>query len=226
MVNTLQLLLTLLLLTPLVVGKPTDLVVVRTPLADPLEKDVAALLNIEQFDSMTLCLRFQVRQYNIFHHPWHLLIDIGYGIAAKTNKCDQDTEDCEVDKKSKLGETIGILYYDRKEETFDAWVLGEWSSLCILMDNPRQYYGVFLGDQKKLEYHKVPLEYNSPIALLNHAQCRCAPMHGSLTDLNVWDFMLEERRMSSLGTIPVSASSNLKLPRCQWMTFVQTTLQS
>ena len=74
MVNTLQLLLTLLLLTPLVVGKPTDLVVVRTPLADPLEKDVAALLNIEQFDSMTLCLKFQVRQYNIFHYQWHLLM--------------------------------------------------------------------------------------------------------------------------------------------------------
>ncbi len=121
--------------------------------------------------------------------------DIGYGIAAKTNKCHQDDRDCEVDKKSKLGETIGIFYYESKQERFDAWVPGEWSSLCILTDKSRQYYGVFLGDKKKLEYHKVPLEYNSPIALLNHAQCRRAPMHGSLTDLNVWDFMLEEEEV-------------------------------
>ena len=192
MANVNTFLRTLILLTPLVVGQPTELVVVRTPLEAPLEKDVAALLNIEQFDSLTLCMRFKFRQYNIFYHQWNLVIDIGHLIAAKTNKCHRDTEDCEVDKKSKLGETIGIFLYYSKKEMFEAWVPGEWSSLCILKDKPRLYYAAFLGDKKRLESHKSSGKYTSPIVLLNHAKCRCTPMDGSITDLNVWDFMLEE----------------------------------
>ena len=111
MANVNTLLRTLILLTPLVVGQPTELVVVRTPLEAPLEKDVAALLNIEQYESLTLCMRFKIRQYNIYHDRWHQVI---YGLAALTNKCHRDNEDCKdlELKEEKVGGKIADGKYD------------------------------------------------------------------------------------------------------------------
>ena len=73
MVNVLQLLMTVLhFLSPLVVCQQEEVVVVRTPPSQPPSKDGLALLDIEQLESLTLCMRFRVTQYNILHDMVHL----------------------------------------------------------------------------------------------------------------------------------------------------------
>ena len=97
MVVILQLLLTTLyLLSPLVVCQQEEVVVVRTPPSQPPSKDGVALLDIEQLESLTLCMRFMVTQYNNIHNIAHTVMDLHpfYWIGSVTDKCHPDIEHC------------------------------------------------------------------------------------------------------------------------------------
>ena len=77
MVVILQLLLTTLyLLSPLVVCQQEEVVVVRTPPSQPPSQDGVALLDIEQLESLTLCMRIMVTQYNNLHHVAHSVMEL------------------------------------------------------------------------------------------------------------------------------------------------------
>ena len=93
-----------------------------------------------------------------------------------------------------LGETSGVFLYDGQYSQFDAWMPGEWKSLCVLMDKPGGYYGVFLNEEKVLEFSDFTTGYDSPVPILN-GRCLCAPLHGTMTDLNLWDSVLEEEKV-------------------------------
>ena len=136
MVNTLQLLLTTLyFLSPLVVCQQEEVVVVRTPPSQPPAQDGVALLNIEQLESLTLCMRIMVTQYNNLHHVAHTMMGVHpfYWIGSVTNKCHPDNENCQDGywyKRYKdllqLGQTFGMVIYNGQFKHFNAWVPGEW----------------------------------------------------------------------------------------------------
>ena len=98
MVSILQLLLTTLnLLSPLVVCQQEEVLVVRTPPSQPPSQDGVALLDIEQLESLTLCMRIMVTQYNNLHHVAHDVMELhpSCRIRAVTNKCHQDNKHCQ-----------------------------------------------------------------------------------------------------------------------------------
>ena len=190
----------LILLGLLVEAESTELVVVGTGPDQSPGPDGVAWLNIQTFQKMTLCLRFKITQYFNLYDSVHPLIELSKAnrIWTISNKCHRDHVQCTTYQRFKhsykLGETFGMFVFNNKFEEFSSWVPGQWNSACILMDKPRGYYGVFMNDEKVLEFSDFTTDYSSPIPLLN-GRCLCAPLHGAMTDLNVWDSVLEEEQL-------------------------------
>ena len=168
------------------------------------EKNGVAWLQADKFVKLTVCLRFKITQYFNLYDSVHPLIELSKAnrIWAVTNKCHPDNRDCTTGfiKRYKddyqLGKTFGLFIYNFKFEEFDSWLPGQWNSFCILLDQTRGYYGVFLNGKKRLEFDELTTDYDSPIPLLN-GRCACAPVHGSLTDLNVWSSVLSEEEVAA-----------------------------
>ena len=183
---------------------PTEMGVVGTRPHQYPEKDGVAWLHIAKFPKLTVCMRFKITQYYNLFGSVHPLIELSKAnrIWAVTNKCHQANKDCTTGfikrfkDDYKLGKTFGLFIYNYKFQVFDSWLPGQWNSFCISLDQTRGYYGVFLNGQKSLEFPGLTTDYASPVPLLN-GRCCCAPLHGSLTDLNVWSSVLAEEEVAA-----------------------------
>ena len=191
-------------LSPVVMSKSTEMLVVGTNPNKYPGADGVAWLNIEKLDKMTLCMRFKVSQYYNLYDAVHPVIELSKAnrVWSVTNKCHRDNKQCTTGivkrfKGSyKLGKTFGIFVYNYKFMEFDSWIPGQWNSFCILMDKTKGYYAVFLNDRKMLEFADFSTDYTSPVPILN-GRCACAPVHGAVTDLAVWDSLLQEQQVVS-----------------------------
>ena len=190
------------LLSLLARAESTELLVVGTPPGQSPGPDGVAWLNIQNFQQITLCLRFKISQYFNLYEPVHPLIELSKAnrIWSISNKCHRDNLQCNTGivkrfKDSyKLGKTFGMFVFNNKFEEFSSWVPGQWNSVCVQMDKPGGYYGVFLNEEKVLEFSDFTTGYLSPVPIFN-GRCLCAPLHGTMTDLNLWDSVLEEEKV-------------------------------
>ena len=141
----------------------TEMRVVGTDPQQYPGKDGVAWLSIDKMVKLTVCMRFKITQYYNLYDSVHPLIELSKAnrIWAVTNKCHKDNKKCTTGfikrfkDDYKLGKTFGLFIYNYKFEEFDSWLPGRWNSLCILLDQTREYYGVFLNGKKRLEFDEL-----------------------------------------------------------------------
>ena len=186
--------------------------VIRSNPNQPFEKDgIATIQNssVASLNHFTLCARIHTFQFDSSFSMNQAMITVSKIKLFWTfsSKADCDFAGCtEYYKNSigdawKYGKTYGMLLdADYGYIFYPAWKPNQWENLCISVNQPKNHIQIYNGKVKALESkEKIISSFeNEDIILLNYKDGeKRNPMHGAITDVNVWDKILTKEEIQN-----------------------------
>ena len=154
----------------------------------------SSLDNMEQF---TVCLRFKTYYFlDIYRDIAHgqsssIQVVLYFGEHNPFIFFSQVTENLQGGRK----DILGCYYFKENISCFSVWKPNIWNKLCLMMDKQKKKFGFSLNDKQNLSItdHQLP-DVNDKILLMNNKDGVRGPLHGAITDFNVWDTIIEESK--------------------------------
>ena len=159
---------------------------------------------------VTICLRFNTFRFSTYGRPWYSQSVLSYG--DKTLLYAYVAEDCEAkfpgctERYKKWvdnwahGRPFGYFYENGKSTGYyPAWQPGIWNQACITASDSQGYLEININGEthyRTNNYMKTFSGRNHNIVLMNDGgYWEGLPMHGSLTDVQVWSRVLSREEM-------------------------------
>lgn len=154
-------------------------------------------ISLESLD-FTLCGRFKTKQFITKRNPRQTIFSGFQSLVALD--CDDSEFQCLKSQRQignfwKLKHTFGIYDLGFKTVTFKSWTPGRWHSFCIRIDNSTStlMFNLSNGENFENKYngkHKI----QKPFLFMNNKQ-KTYPFHGSMTDINVWNYSISNEEI-------------------------------
>ena len=159
---------------------------------------------------LTICLRFRTFQFSTYGRPWYSQSVLSYG--DKTLLYAYVAEDCEAkfpgctQRYQKWvegwahGRPFGYFYEDSKSNGYyPAWQPDLWNHGCITASEVRGLVEININGEtryRNYNYRKTFSRLDQNIVLMNDGgYWEGLPMHGSVTDVQVWGRVLSREEM-------------------------------
>ena len=145
--------------------------------------------SIQHLEELTICLRFIT--YNFyFEKPSQVLAVFDFGILQSFAKlCYNPEEECKLVPWKVYGRT--------NFERFPGWSPGEWRSVCMSGSSVSRSWNITLDGRKTVsfEYDSYHKRSGENMVLMNKMEGFPRPLHGAVSDLQVWSRLLEEEEL-------------------------------
>ena len=180
--------------------------VIRTNPNKPLEKDgIATIQNssVASLDQFTLCARILTYQFDSYFYFHQAIITASDGMLlwSFSSKADCEFAGCTEYFKSiigdewKYGRIYGMFIHpDTGYKFYPPWKLNQWENFCMLVNASNNHIQIYnrklliFESKENIETYK-----NGDIVLLNYKDgSKRSPMHGAITDVNVWNKILSK----------------------------------
>ena len=179
--------------------------------------------SLAEYSEWTLCARFKTFRFSTYPDiSYHYLISVGeIPLLASyvAEECEHRHPGCTQYYKEKygvvwrLGTVRGYVRYGRDFHHFPAWLRGLWTSLCISTDQVNRRHSIRINEElvfENKEYNGTYQNIDKNLVLMNDDGHHSGyPMHGSLTDLQVWSRSLTEVEMSDWARCKSGAAGDV-----------------
>ena len=173
----------------------------------PLKQNGSATVTIpsslDKMEHFTVCARFKT------YYFLDIYTDIVYGQSSSIQVVlyfgewnpfiffSQVTEKLQGGRK----DILGCYYYKGNTSCFSVWKPNIWNKFCLMMDKQKKTLQVSLNERQNISItdHQLP-DVNNKILLMNNKVENLwnpgiwGPVHGAITDFNVWDRIIEESK--------------------------------
>ena len=147
----------------------------------------------ESLDHFTLCGRFRTKQFTTKRNFRQYIFPGFKSLVA--DDCDDSKWNCfksrvqiGIDWNSK--HTFGIFDFGIKSVTFKSWSPGQWHSFCMRINNSTLLFNLSSGEQIQSYHYDGRHKTQKSFFFMNDDKNKKSPFHGSMTDINIWNYFL------------------------------------
>ena len=170
------------------------------------------LLNssLQGHPEVTICLRFRTFQFSTYRKPWYAQSVITYAdsttlYAYVATDCEDKFPGCNLRYKKLVanwahGRVFGYFYENTKSSGYyPSWQPGVWNQACITASDSQGSFEININGEthyRTNNYRKTFSRRDQNIVLMNDGgYWEGLPMHGSVTDVQVWGRVLRREEM-------------------------------
>ena len=159
---------------------------------------------------VTICVRFRTFQFSTYGKPWYAQSVITYAdsttlYAYVATDCEDKFPGCNLRYKKLVahwahGRVFGYFYENTQSSGYyPAWRPGVWNQACITASDSQGFFDININGETQFRtenYRKTLSRRNHNIVLMNDGgYWEGLPMHGSVTDVQVWGRLLSREEM-------------------------------
>ena len=191
---------------------------------------------------VTLCLRFNTFRFSTYQRPWYSQSVLTYGdksllYAYVASDCEAKFPGCTGRYKKWVGDSwahgraFGYFYEEAKSEGFyPGWQPGLWNHGCITASDSQGFVDININGEthyRSNNYRGSFSRQDHNIVLMNDGgYWEGTPMHGAVTDVQVWGRVLTREEMMAWYHCETSSKGDvLDWEKVSWQTFRLNTIE-